>query len=649
MPLRKSTRVWFVVLAVAIAGSVIAERAFPGSGCWHVVLLLVIAQAVCILLWRAGTALFRLIVRRLTLRLAFSYFLIGIVPIPLLAALLGLSAYVVGNQFIASRLRREITAVGETAARTDARLPEIAVGDDGKITASKLAWLPAGSDAPWAAGLTRPGFLVEGENVWLAVRKGPGRVVLLDLSDPAAPWLVQLADATGYETSVDVGTSEQEGTNFSVDAEPREAGVSVAGKKVRPSADSGRHRPTGAPPPERGVLGDWVHGFYLETALNAVAEKARSGRNVALLMAVTSPRTVARQLFTQGVDEIAGVFRVAFLVLVGIVLAVYVVALAVAFGLVGSIARTVNRLTRATRAVSRGDFSVRVNSSSPDQIGDLARSFDTMAASIEGLLKEAADKERLESEIAIASTIQQKLLPPPEARLEGVSVLAHFAPVAEIGGDYYDYLPMPDGRLAFALGDVSGHGLPTGLLVAMAKAALSSLVEAGHSGGELFGRLNELIHRSTDPRRYMTLAVLAYDPRTRRGTLTNAGQLAPYRVSGAAVEALPLPSFPLGLSPARTFPSREETFAPGDLVVFSSDGLIEAVDATDEPFGFERFENVLRVHAAEGAAALRAAILAAVAAHSGNRPADDDRTLLIVTLDERPDGGAAIESPQPSE
>ena len=83
--------------------------------------------------------------------------------------------------------------------------------------------------------------------------------------------------------------------------------------------------------------------------------------------------------------------------------------------------------------------------------------------------------------------------------------------MAEIGGDYYDYLTMPDGRIAFALGDVSGHGLPTGLLVAMAKSALSALVEAGHDDGDLFARLNDLIHRSTDPRHYMTLALLEYD------------------------------------------------------------------------------------------------------------------------------------------
>ena len=192
---------------------------------------------------------------------------------------------------------------------------------------------------------------------------------------------------------------------------------------------------------------------------------------------------------------------------------------------------------------------------------------------------------------------------------------------------------MPDGRTAVALGDVSGHGLPTGLLVAMAKAALVTLLEANHSGAELLGRLNDLIHRSTDPRHYMTLVLLAYDPRTRRGLLTNAGQLAPYRISGGRIEQLSLPGLPLGLFPDRAFPEREYAFASGDLVVFLTDGFIEAVNAEDESFGFERFEAVLQTHAPAGAAAVRDALLAAVSAHTAARAADDDRTLLILTLD----------------
>ena len=633
--LRKSTRVWLVVLAAAIAATVLLERAAPESGCWALLAKAVAAQAACILLWRLGVAAFRVIVRRLALRLAFSYFLIGVVPIPLLAALLSLTGYIVAHQYVANRLRREITAVGEAAARSDARLPGISVASDGKVTASDAPWLPAGAPAPWARGLDRPGFLVDGYDVWLAVPgEKAGTVRLVHLNEPETPWLQQLADRTGYETGIDVGTSRQEGPNFSIDDKPRDRGLRVGKGKLRDRKETIVRRPRGAAPAGTGLWRSaWVHAFYLETALNAADEKAETGRNVAVLTAVTSLQVIFSQLFTQGVDEISGVVRIAFLVLVSIVLGVYAVALAIAFVLVGSIARNVNRLTRATAAVARGDFSERVHSKSRDQIGDLARSFDGMADSIQRLLLDTARKERLESEIAIARTIQHKLLPPPEARLDGVSVLAHFEPVAEIGGDYYDYVQIPDGRLGFALGDVSGHGLPTGLLVAMAKAGLSSLIEAGHDGGELFARMNDLIHRSTDPRHYMTLAFLAYDGTTRRGTLTNAGQLAPYRVSGTRLDALALASFPLGLFPGKAFPSRVESFTAGDILVFYSDGLIEAVDGKDEAFGFERFEAVLRAHSSAGAAAVRDAILSAVATHTGGLPADDDRTLLILTLD----------------
>jgi serine phosphatase RsbU (regulator of sigma subunit) len=255
-----------------------------------------------------------------------------------------------------------------------------------------------------------------------------------------------------------------------------------------------------------------------------------------------------------------------------------------------------------------------------------------MAASIEGLMIQTAEKERLEGEIAIARTIQQKLLPPPQAALPGISVQADFQPLAELGGDYYDYFTMPDGRSAVAVGDVSGHGLPTGLLVAMAKAGLSTLVESGLAGAALFTRLNDLIHRSTDSRNYMTLALFAYDPPSRRADLTNAGQLAPYRLSAEGLESLSLPSFPLGLSERSDFPTQAFSFTPGDRLLFVTDGFVEAANPEGEPFGFERLEGLLRAEASSEAARLRDAILAAVAAHTHGAPPADDRTLVILTL-----------------
>jgi serine phosphatase RsbU (regulator of sigma subunit) len=167
----------------------------------------------------------------------------------------------------------------------------------------------------------------------------------------------------------------------------------------------------------------------------------------------------------------------------------------------------------------------------------------------------------------------------------------------------------------------------------MAKAALATLIETGLTGPPLFARLNDLIHRSTDSRSYMTLALFVYDATTRRGDLTNAGQLAPYRVSSGRVESLSLPSFPLGASPRSEFPTRGWDFAPGDRIVFLTDGLVECLSPSGDPFGFERFEAILAREARSTPSELKGAILSEIETHTGGAAPDDDRTLVIVTLD----------------
>jgi serine phosphatase RsbU (regulator of sigma subunit) len=628
---RRSTWIWLGVFAAAEITAWILRRAGSDAGC---LVGGVSVLAATILFWRGAIFLFRLIIRRLSLRLAFSHFLIGIVPIPLAAAMALVAAYIVAHQVVATRMRREVTAIGVAALTSTPPPPRISVSDAGVVESSGVSWLAAGAHADWLRDLERPGFVEAEDGLWLAVPEGPRSVRLLALSDPRAPWAQRLADATDYEVELILGDASTENRGLRIETGPDDAPGGVRLRSKNRAAASPTVRPHGRPAPGKGYWkGEWIHAFYLETLANAAETQPKTGHNVAILQATTSPEVVTDQLFHQGVPGVANVFWIVFASIAGLLLLVYLVAVAIALALVGSITRNVNRLTRATAAVARGDFSVRVASKSRDQIGDLARSFDGMADNIQRLLLDTARKERLESEIAMARTIQHKLLPPPEATLAGVSVLAHFDPVAEIGGDYYDYLPMPDGRIALALGDVSGHGLPTGLLVAMAKSALVTLIEAGHQQSELFARLNDVIHRATDPRHFMTLCLLAYDAATRQGRLTNAGQLAPYRIAGGAVESLALPALPLGLFPDRTFPTRDYAFAAGDLLVFYSDGFIEATDAADEPFGYDRFEAVLRSQGGSGAVALRDAILSALNAHTGARPQDDDRTLMIVTLD----------------
>ncbi|MFN2387227.1 MAG: SpoIIE family protein phosphatase [Thermoanaerobaculia bacterium] len=634
MPVRKSTKTWLAVLAGGIL-LLLIDGGGDGHGPLGPIAFVACLVSAIVLFARMLIALFRLIVHRLTLRLAFSYFLIGVVPIPLLAAMLFIAGYILSEQIIATRLRREVATLAEEARRT-ADLSEVRVGKDGKVLASEVSWLRPGEEARWALGLTAPAPVISNMEFWIAVPGeaggGESSVRLMPLSDQKAGWLQKLADRSDYTLHLETGRSGA-GPNFEINVgdDRRDSG---SGDEPDPDPDPPEIRPRSRPKTGTGLLGrEWLTGIYLEKPVAAYGEAPGTGNRVVVYIGQASPRVLFSQLFAQGMPNVASVMLRILIVIGGSLLFVYLIALAIAFVLVGAIARNVNRMTRAAQAIGRGDFSVRVNSKSRDQIGDLARSFDGMTASIQSLLVDTARKERLEGEIAIARTIQQKLLPPPQGEVPGLRLIAEFEPVAEIGGDYYDYFPMPDGRTAIAVGDVSGHGLPTGLLVAMAKAALTTLTETGLTGSPLFARLNDLIYRSTDSRNYMTLTLLAYDARTREGSLTNAGQLAPYRLGRSGVEALSLPSFPLGVSPRHEFPSRTFRFEPGDRVLFFTDGYVETTSPGGEPFGFERLEELLRAHASASAEGLRDALLAAVREHAGGRTPEDDRTMVLLTVE----------------
>jgi len=619
-----------VAFAVAVVLIVIDGGAADRLGVLGVLAWIVADIAGCVLLFRAVRAAFRLVVRRLTLRLAFSYFLIGIVPIPLLAMLLLTVAYLLSFQFLGTRIRREVQAIAEKSTERTPGAQSVEVRD-GRIARSSLGWLPADAPAPWAAREDDPKFLLDEKRIWLVAGRAPGgdgRLLLIPLQSPEV--LQELADRTDYSVIAKTGRESRHGRGYQVQIGPGKKKsdpdpVESLGDSVRPHA---------RPKSGQGWLGrESIVGVFMARPVAAFGSAEPASERIVAIVGRTSPLLLSNELFSNWVPGASRVILTVIAGLAGALLFVYLIALALAFGLVASITRNVNRMSRAAAAIARGDFSVRIKTKSRDQIGELANSFDHMAESIQRLLLDTARKERLEGEIAVARTIQQKLLPPPSAGFPGARVLAHVQSVAEIGGDYYDYLPTPDGRTAIAIGDVSGHGLPTGLLVAMAKAALATLIETGLQGSAIFTRLNDLIHRSTDSRNYMTLALFVLDSVSKSAELTNAGQLAPYRVSGTGVTSLPLPSFPLGISEKSNFATQAWQLASGDRVVFLTDGLVECTSPSGEPFGFERLEAILAREISSDAGSIRDAILRETEAHTGGAPPEDDRTLLIVTLD----------------
>src|SRR5205085_1544359 len=188
--------------------------------------------------------------------------------------------------------------------------------------------------------------------------------------------------------------------------------------------------------------------------------------------------------------------------------------------------------------------------------------------------------------------------------------------------------------LAVAIGDVSGHGLSTGLVMAMVKAAMTTLVEEGADEISLFRRLNELVYRSTERRAFMTLAFTIFD--LERGTIrhTNAGHLYPYLLrADEAPVGIEVPSLPLGVRSEITTHTAEVDLREGDTIVYLSDGIVEAQDESGDPFGFDQLEALLAASEDRSPSAIRDRILDAVARHAGTRPADDDRTLMILRFD----------------
>ena len=629
MAWRRSTKLWLVVFAVG-AGVAAADRLSGDHlGALSIPFWLAALCAAAVIAWRALAALFSVVIHRLTLRLAFSYFLIGIVPIPLLAVLLLCVGYLGANQIIGSQVLREAEAQAESADATGGVPASIRVVD-GKVVESSVSWLPKGSDAPWAGPLTTPRAVIVARHVWIAARKGEpgaGRIVLVLLD---AARLSGIARRTGYLVRVEGGASRSTTGGVIVSGTGAKKGASSSGRH-RIDAATGWERPPGEPPPSGFLDGEWVAGFRLEQA--AASYDPVLENPVAVFLARTSPRVFFRQFFRQGLPEMRGVVLAVIAGVAGALLFVYLIALIIAFVLVGTIARNVNRLTRAAQAIGQGDFSVRVNSRSRDQIGDLARSFDAMASSIERLLTETARKEKIEAELSLARAIQRGALPESGGSWPGFRAVAHFEPMAEVGGDFYDILSVSNGRAVVVLGDVSGHGLPTALVAAEARSSIATFVELQTAPPEICARLAAR-HRQTGSRRlYLTLALLSYDAGNRVATLTNAGHPAPYRIAKGHVERLPLPAFPIGLLPQPVYPSREIPVSAGDRIALFTDGVVEATDVSGEPFGYERLETLLEREAARSPEEIVQAVLAAVSAHVGTAPLEDDRTLVLLAFD----------------
>ena len=347
---------------------------------------------------------------------------------------------------------------------------------------------------------------------------------------------------------------------------------------------------------------------------------------------------------------LANAFIVALAVVGGLFLVIEATALIMGFALARSITGAIHQLFVGTEHVRSGDFGHRIDVTSGDQLGELAESFNSMTRSVEDLLEQAEEKKRLEEELRIARRIQMSLLPRDIVSMLGVTVAATCVPAREVGGDYYDFIPLGERRLGILVVDVSGKGTSAAFYMAELKGLILSVSRIYESPQRLLIEVNRIIAGHIDSRSFITMmyAVLDLD----EGTLTyaRAGHTPLIYVKGSSecpkAEILTPDGLVVGLDGFQsTFEDliEEDTLAisSGDVVVLFTDGVSEAMNEADDMFGEERLSRLVEEHVKLGVEELRERILTEVETFVGTAKQHDDMTLVLLRIGQESNGSAS--------
>ena len=247
------------------------------------------------------------------------------------------------------------------------------------------------------------------------------------------------------------------------------------------------------------------------------------------------------------------------------------------------------------------------------------------------VLLEVADRLSLKNDLEVAREIQQSMLPRATFHAPGVEAFGMTRPANTVGGDFYDILPLGDGRVLLALGDVAGKGSPAALLMALLLAMMRTLVDEGFEGATLAERLNTQIVRHAPTSRFVTLFFGVLDPGTGEFRYVNAGQNPPLlRRANGTYERLRTGGVALGMFEFATYQSASTQLSTDDVLVMYSDGVTEAEDKAGQPFDEAGLQGIIDGRRWASAKELAWSTFAAVDQHSEQKRLFDDLTILAV-------------------
>jgi sigma-B regulation protein RsbU (phosphoserine phosphatase) len=320
----------------------------------------------------------------------------------------------------------------------------------------------------------------------------------------------------------------------------------------------------------------------------------------------------------------------------------------------------VAELYTATEHVERGDLAHRIDVEGRDQMAVLEQSFNSMTGSLQQLLVEQKEKQRLESELAIGHEVQESLFPRRFTGLSSLDMYGVCRPARSVSGDYYDFIPLAADRLVLAVGDISGKGISAALLMAtvhafirayslepdkvISRAAGEEALNRGDphmyyrgdgttqsrlAPGMLMTTLNYQLFRSTPPEKYATMFLGCYDAATRELRYCNAGHLPPILLrADGSVDRLDTSGTVVGLFDGVTYEEAAVTLQPGDLLIAFSDGVTEPERDSVE-FGEDRLIELVRENRHQELRQIGEVVADAVAAWIGGAEQPDDVTIVL--------------------
>ncbi len=648
----------------------------------------------------------RRILWRLRNRLIVTYVFIGVIPAVLLVGMGIITLYGLGGQFAIFVVTsekdaqlRSLEAGNETLSnelaahleRGEKPVPDSLIGltkrDPSWNRRQVCAWygdkpLPLCNEFR-GASLTFPGFL-KGKfqdlvrdrgrlhlRVASSLQVGPNKLTVVTSEPFDKELIAKIAEGLGEITLYTTGEDEKPAdTQIAQTPEATAQKLAPATSEKR----SGRlvitsekpNAPKGTtqvlhPAFTVGSMPESTGGFDREITFGAPLlvvdwQTGKADRVGQVLQVTTRPTVLYSHLFAALGEFVRGVTYI--LMGVAIFFAIIeLVALIIGTRMTRTVTAAVADLHVATRHVDRGDFSHRIPVKSSDQLADLAHSFNSMTASIEKLMLEQREKQRLENELAIAQEVQEQLFPRQISELESLEVHGFCRPARTVSGDYYDFLVASSHKMILAVGDISGKGISAALLMATIHSAVRAYSQeslpqmrepvavgavAGSgrmmatwpegievSPGALLALLNHQLYVSTPPEKYATLFLGLYDGRARRLTYSNGGHLPPILIGqDGTVRRLEAGGTVVGLFDGMAYEEETVEMNPGEVFLAYSDGVTEPENDFGE-FGEQRLIDLVRENRDKALPLISQIVTAAVDTWIGDKEQPDDVTLVL--------------------